>query len=133
MISHALWQRSFGGAPSAVGATLTIKGHPLQILGVTAAGFSGVEVGRSFDLALPLCADRLINGDDHRLGAGANWWLAVMGRLKPGWSITRASAHLESISASLFQETVPPRYGAEDAARYRRFVLGAMPAPSGFS
>src|SRR5262249_56558556 len=75
VLSHEFWRREFGGLPSALGARIRVDGRPLEILGVTAAGFRGVEVGRSFDLALPLCADQVLNGTAHRLDARAAWWL----------------------------------------------------------
>lgn len=34
-ISYAFWQRRYGGAVSAIGQTLTLEGHPFQILGIT--------------------------------------------------------------------------------------------------
>ena len=133
VISDAFWRRWLGGKASVVGTPITIKGHSLEVIGVTPAGFFGVEVGRSFNLALPLCADRLLNGDSNRLESRRTWWLAAMGRLSPGWSVAQATAHLDSISPALFRETVPPRYGAEDVKRYLAFRLGALPAASGFS
>ena len=48
VLSHAFWQREYGGAP-VVGSTITVGGHPLPILGVTEAGIFGVEDGRAFD------------------------------------------------------------------------------------
>jgi predicted permease len=103
------------------------------VLGVSEAGFFGVEVGRSFDLALPLCAEEVINGGVGRLEARDEWWLAVMGRLRPGWSPARASAQLESISPALFQDTLPPDFSPKNAALYRQFTLQALPAVTGFS
>ena len=51
MISHAFWQKHFGGAPDVIGRTLTLERVPLTIVGVTPPGFFGLTVGRSFDVA----------------------------------------------------------------------------------
>jgi predicted permease len=133
VISHAFWQRAFGGAASVLGKKLTLNGHPFEIIGVTPAGFFGVEVGRNFDVAVPICADALINGEGNRLDHRSVWWLSVMGRLKPGWTLQQATAHLNSISTGIFQDTVHPGYTAETAEKYRNFKLEALPASSGVS
>ncbi len=50
------------------------------------AGFFGVEVGRSFDVAIPVCAEPIINSANPHTPKRYHWWLAVIGRLKPGWT-----------------------------------------------
>jgi hypothetical protein len=62
VISHAFWQREFGGDASAIGRSLTLDGHAFDIIGVTPASFFGVDVGRSFDVAVPICTEPLIRG-----------------------------------------------------------------------
>jgi hypothetical protein len=57
VISHSFWQREFGGAGDVLGKKLTLEGHPVEVIGVTPASFFGLEVGRSFDVAVPICAE----------------------------------------------------------------------------
>src|SRR5689334_1644628 len=64
VFSYAFWQRHFGGDESAIGGTLSVEGRQLPILGVTPPGFTGIEVGRSFDIAAPLCAEPLPDGSN---------------------------------------------------------------------
>ena len=61
VISYAFWQREFGGDRSIIGRTVSLDHHPVEIVGVTPAGFFGLEVGHSFDVALPICADRFFS------------------------------------------------------------------------
>jgi putative ABC transport system permease protein len=133
VISHAFWQRAYGGDPAIVGRKITLDGHPVQIIGVTEAGFFGVEVGRGFDVAVPTCAQAVIKSEDNRIDHRASWWLGAIGRLKPGWTLQQATAHLNSISPGMFEETVYPGYTAETAARYRALKLEAQDASSGVS
>ena len=58
VISHAFWQREYGGATDIIGRKLMVGDDPFEIIGVTPPDFFGLEVGRSFDLAMPVCADR---------------------------------------------------------------------------
>ena len=45
VISHAYWQRRFGGSPEALEATVALNGVPVAIVGVEPPGFLGAEVG----------------------------------------------------------------------------------------
>jgi putative ABC transport system permease protein len=64
--------------------SVTIERTPFTIIGVTPAGFFGTEVGRAFDVALPLGAEALIRGSQTFLKAPFdrfNYWLVVALRL----------------------------------------------------
>jgi putative ABC transport system permease protein len=132
VISYGFWQREYGGDRSALGRTLTLDGHPYEIAGVTPAGVFGVEVGRAYDVAVPLCAEPYTRGARTGLDRKDMWFLAAIGRLKAGWSIDKATAHLNAISAQVFNETLP-NYGPEDEKAYLGFRLGAFPAGTGVS
>jgi hypothetical protein len=58
---------------------------------------------------------------------------SVMGRLKPGWSIERASAYFGSLSPGIFGSTAPDGYSAAAIKMFKSFRLGAYPAGSGVS
>ncbi len=133
VLSEAFWKREYGGEASAIGRKMTIEHHPFEIIGVTPASFYGLEVGRQFDVAVPLCADSLIRGEYSRLDVPHEWWLSVMGRLKPGWSLERASAQLAAVSPQIFEATVITKFGAEEEKHYLGFHLGVLPAGSGVS
>ncbi len=133
VISHGFWQKEFGGAADVIGRKLTIADHQLEIVGVTPPSFYGLEVGRSFDIVLPICAEAIIRGKNSRLDSGTNWWLMVTGRLQPGVSVAQASANLRSISPALFQTTLPGNYPADNVKDYLGFKLEAVPAASGYS
>jgi putative ABC transport system permease protein len=133
VISHQFWQREFGGEPSVVGKRLSLDDHTVEIVGVTPASFFGPEVGRSYDVAVPICAEAILRGKDNRLDLGVSWWLIVMGRLKPGWTIEQATSQLNSISPGIFETTLSPKYPAESVQKYLGFKLAAYPAASGIS
>src|SRR5439155_12131702 len=62
-----------------------------------------------------------------------HWWLAVIGRLQPGWTIAQARAHVAAISPGIFEATVPPNYTPESAKYYVGYKLTANPAGAGVS
>ena len=133
VISHAFWQREYGGDPHVAGRKFTLEGHPFEIAGVTPAGFFGVDVGQEFDAAIPLCAEPIVQGEYSVIDRRDGWWLASLGRLKPGWSLARASAHLEALSPALFRETLPANLRGALVQNYLGFKLGAAPGEAGFS
>jgi predicted permease len=112
---------------------LTLDGNTFEVIGITPASFYGIEVGRNYDVAIPICTQPVVNGENNYLTMRHAWWLATIGRLKPGVSEKAATADLQSISAGIFEETLPPNYQAEEAKNYLAFKLQAQLAPSGVS
>src|SRR5262245_32751294 len=127
VISHTFWQREFGADANVIGRRLTLAERQFEIIGVTPASFFGMEVGRSFDLAAPLCAVPLVQGNDRAL-SGSFWWLTVTGRLKPGWSMEQATAHTQAISPGVFEASLPPKYPPAYVKDYLASRLNAIPA-----
>ena len=133
VISDAFWQREFGGRAEALGSKLSLNGHPFEIIGVTPPSFYGLEVGRSFDVALPLCSEAAIRAESPWTDSPTTWWLAALGRLNPGWTFKRASAQLASIAPGIYAATLPSEYDAVARKDYLRFGLKAEPAATGVS
>jgi putative ABC transport system permease protein len=134
VLGNGFWRRTYGGDPSIVGRTIALNSTPTEIVGVAPAGFYGLEVGRAFDVALPLCAEPAFSPDGKgRLDAGTTWWLSMFGRLKPGWTEARANAHLAAVSPAIFQASIPSTYPPVSVPKYLKFRLGAYPGGSGLS
>ncbi|HJZ72937.1 MAG TPA: ABC transporter permease [Vicinamibacterales bacterium] len=130
VISHGFWQTYFGGRDSAIGSTLTISEQPITVVGVTPARFTGLEVGQTFDIALPTCAAavraRFLDQRDF-------WWLTVMGRLRPEWTIAHANEQMRVLSPGLLAATIPAGYGTDLIEKYRALRFGVIPAGRGVS
>jgi putative ABC transport system permease protein len=133
VVSYTFWQRQLGGNPQAIGSTLTMGRHAVPILGVTPDGFTGPEVGHSFDVAAPICSQSAYWTEGNWLDSSTDWWLTVMGRLKPGGSLSVANAGLASLSPAAFEASVRRDYPTESLPDYLRFRLVADPAPGGVS
>ena len=91
VISHHVWQGTYAGDPSMIGATLFVEGHAFTVAGVTPPGFFGETLrGDPPDLWIPLQQEPLINGDTSILRQPVSAWLRVIGRLRPGAKHRRA-------------------------------------------
>lgn len=134
VLGYGFWQRNYGGDTSIVGRTINLRNRPIEIVGVVPPGFHGLEVGRTFDLALPLCAEAVLslNGKG-RSEAGTTWWLVTFGRVKPGWTLDRATAHLAAISPEIFRSTLPAGYPAISIEKYLAMKFIAEPGGQGLS
>jgi predicted permease len=133
VLSYGMWQSEFGARESAIGSRLTVLGHSLEVIGVAPPSFSGVDVGKRFDIALPICAQRILGQGTRSIARRDVFWLSVMARLKPGWTVAQAAHHLQAISPALMENTLPSGYAAQSMARYRDYRLEAIPAPAGAS
>jgi putative ABC transport system permease protein len=118
VLSHALWQRRYGGRDDAIGRTVLMNGRSMQIIGVMPEGFAFPT--RETLFWVPTGAT-----EQQRTSRGS-LWLQVIGRMKPGVSIERAQADLERVSAALLQQ-FPGRKGyGVNVAGYREQIVGRI-------
>ena len=96
VLSYGFWQTYFGRAENVLGSTLSLYGQPFQVIGVSAPRFYGVEVGKTFDVAVPICASELF--DKRNTQSRSRWWLSIMGRVKPDVTRNQLQARLEALS-----------------------------------
>jgi predicted permease len=131
VISYAFWQSEFGGEDSAIGKSLTLGDRLFQIIGVTPPGFFGLEIGKRFDVAVPISTRAF--WWDNVLDRRDAWWLRVMGRLKPGSTLAQTAERMKTISPGIIEATIPTGYGPGAGETYRKFRLSAFPAGTGVS
>jgi putative ABC transport system permease protein len=109
VISYGLWQQRLGGDPAVIGKPLMVDAAPFTIIGVTPPSFFGVEVGRAFDVFLPLETEPLVHVRSPMIGSpDGPMWLRVMLRLKPGDSIEHATAVLRGLQPTIRETGMPP-------------------------
>ena len=137
VLSFDYWRNRFGADPSVVGKTITVNNHALTIVGVSQAGFDGVDIGYVPNLRVPVTmkAEMTPNWDD--MDNRRSRWVNVFGRLKPGISRERALAVLQPFFHGLLeQEVLDVMF--KDASKFTRdrFLTGQMdllPAAQGRS
>jgi predicted permease len=120
IISQGLWERAFGGSPSAVGQVIKLNEVPLTVIGVNPKGFTGAKgTQQSPDLFVPMSMQPLVSphGDTGSLLIDTKeWWVNVMGRTKPGVADATAQAALDGQLAAVVRATMPVR-PTEDVPR----------------
>ena len=68
VLSYGFWQDHYGGAQDAVGSSLSLDNHIFNVIGVSAPGFSGLDVGNKFDVAIPVCAAEISSTEKFTAG-----------------------------------------------------------------
>src|SRR5215831_7572953 len=101
VIAYGFWQRQFGGADDVIGRRITLNRVAYTIVGVTASGFFGPDVGGTFDVVVPLGTEPLVEGRASRLDERSSWWLNIMLRLKPDQSLAAAEATLNAMRPAM--------------------------------
>jgi predicted permease len=129
VLSYDYWTRRFARDPEVVGKKILVNSYPMTIVGVSAAGFSGVDPARSPEIRVPVQMKAVIvpewgwvHMDDPRVR-----WVQVFARLKPGWTVRSAEAPLQTLFLQIRNNemTLP---GAKDWSPYAReqFMKGHM-------
>ena len=131
VISYAFWQRRFGGEAGVIGQTLTLDRVPFTIIGVTPPSFLGPSPGRSFDVAVPIGTQAIVQGPRSWLDARSTWVLEVMARLKPGQTADQATAALRAIQPQVRAATLPDGWPPPMLEQYLRDGLTLVPAAAG--
>ncbi len=96
VISYSVWQSHFGLDPTVVGKTIQINRHSYTIIGVTPREFRGCKTGLRTDIWIPLAMDQAVWGSNRPDDRG-NFWLNVLGKLRPGITDRQAEAELNVI------------------------------------
>ena len=134
VMSYHTWQRTYGGDPSLVGATLIVEGHAFTVVGVTPAGFFGDTLrGDPPDLWIPLQQEPLINGDTSILKQPVSAWLRVIGRIRPDASIDGIGPRLTGILHQWMQHDsgYPANWMPDVIQALPRQVINVVPAGAG--
>src|SRR3954452_5943299 len=110
LLSHSLWQRRFGGDPSAVGRPVTLNGASYRVIGVMPPEFRFPPFWQTkAELWAPLVTP------PQRAHDRAGRSLRVFARLKDGVSMERASAAMSAIASRI--ERAYPETNADRGAR----------------
>jgi putative ABC transport system permease protein len=131
VISHAFWQRHFGGSDSVIGRSIVIEREPFTIIGVTPPEFFGVDLGRRFDVALPMATAPLVRVNRGDVYDAVLAHVTIMIRLKRGQTLESATATLRAVQPQVFEAAFPSQPLTPEALEYRNdpFTLIAAATP----
>ena len=117
VLTTGLWERRFGADPSVVGTAVTVNGEPYVIVGVLPRSFS--FLGSEAQIFVPMAFETGDNMNTHN-----NYFLRMIGRLKPGVTRQQASADLNGILRGIVAEEGVNQGMAMDVSPLRDVVVG---------
>ena len=134
VLSHRVWQATYGSDPSVVGSTFVVEGHPFTVIGVAPPGFFG-ETLRSDppDIWIPVQQEPLIDGGGALLHQSVPAWLRVIGRLRPGASIAGMGPRLTGVLRQWMQHDsgYPANWMPDVIRMLPKQVINVVPAGAG--
>ena len=118
-LSHGYWMRRFGGDPGILNKTIVVNGQPLTVVGVAREGFSGIQPGRPADLFVPMAEKAQMTPFRNGLDDPKDYWVQLVGRLKPGVTRGQAQERLAPLYRSLLQGLLPGIHSWDEKQRQR--------------
>ena len=103
VLSHSFWQRRLASDPNIVGKTVQLNNRAYQVIGITPEYFVGSKFALALDFWTPVSMAEELRRNPGILKERGSHWMNVIGRLKPGVSISQASAEMSAIAARLNQ------------------------------
>ena len=106
VLSYSYWRNRFGADPKIIGGRININNYPFTIIGVSQAGFDGLDIGAVPSVRVPLMlkAQMTPNWDD--VDNRRSRWVNVFGRLKPGVTREQALSALQPFFHGLLEQEV---------------------------
>jgi len=127
LISDGFWSRHFGRSPDVIGRIIQVNLTPVTIIGVNPREFTGASsVQVSPDVFLPFSMEPVVAPNDAKslLTNPEQWWVLVMGRIKPGVSDASARAAMDVLLNSAVRSTMTvdeghsvPHFALHDGSR----------------
>jgi predicted permease len=141
VISYPFWERRFGRSADVLGKRIEMGKASLSVIGVAPPGFFGETVGDPPDVWIPMMMQPDVQPGrnflkDNETEVTRVEWLQMMGRLKPGATLTQAQANIglvfkqllasyqipnlsEDQRHALLNQTVKARAGGKGASSVR--------------
>jgi predicted permease len=138
LVSYAFWQRRMQHDPAVTGQKIRIRQTVFDVIGVIPASFSGLMVGESTDIWVPLTMQQAVD-------PGQDWltqpkgsvtkimFLHAVGRLKPGITVAQANTSINLTFKQVIEAEAASIPKEEDRKAITKSILVARSASRGLS
>jgi predicted permease len=135
VLAYDYWQTRFAGERQILGKTVAVNGHNMTVVGVAQQGFTGVELGFTPSLYIPIKMQKETFGNPDMLTDRRTRWVNAFGRMKPGVSTTQAQASLQPFMHSILnlevQEKAFNNASPYDREQFLRCWMSLLPGSQG--
>jgi predicted permease len=136
VLQYDFWQKRFAGNREIVGSSIRLNGSAFTVIGVSAPGFEGTDVGLQTQVWTPVMMKPVITPNWDSLDDERYAWFYLFGRLKPGVSIEEAQAAMRVLYRQRQEEELQGQYFQkfpETRERFLRQSFSLIPAARGQS
>jgi predicted permease len=139
VLSYEYWATRFARDPQVVGKKILVSDYPMTIIGVSAAGFAGLDPSVSPQIRVPVLMEPIMQPQWAWMNAGSRRarWVQVFARLKPGYTAASAQPAAQTLFHQVRQyETTLPEAKGWSAYSREQFLRGTVtvePAATGYS
>jgi len=134
VLSHSYWMRHFGGDAGVLNQAILVNNTEMTIVGVAQAGFSGIQVGQTPDIFVPLTMKGQMTPIRNGLDDWNDSFLAVLARRKPGVSMEQAQAGINVDYPGLLEQQAAMlkfRKGGKDEKEFLNKKIVLSPGAQG--
>ena len=121
VLSHAYWRSHFAESPTVLNQTLIVNGHPMTIVGVAPAGFTGTTMGSEPKVFVPISMRELMVPGWKGLDNRRSYWAYLFARLKPGVSIEQARTAMNVPYRAILNDVEAPLQRGMSDQTMKRF------------
>jgi putative ABC transport system permease protein len=129
VLSYSYWTRHFGADPNVLNKTILVNNVPMTIVGVSRNGFTGVQVGQTPDVFVPISMAKQMTFDDGALDEWKDYWIKVLGRRAPGVNDAQVRSALNAAYHPLLEENLAKITGFNDQKRQAFLAKQIVIAP----
>ena len=128
VLTYRAWQQHFGLDPSVVGSSFMVNGQPFTVIGITPPGFYGARLREDPPAVyIPIAFEPQINQKSSMLHLPLQYWLYLIGRMKPGVQPAQVQAQVNTELHQWLlsvQEQMDPRARPEIPKQYMKLGPG---------
>jgi len=119
VLNYGYWQSAFGGSADVVGRAIELNDVPFTIVGVVESRFAGITPGSDFQIWLPLSDGQRVTDPAswrNRQDDVSEWWLTIVGRLRPGTRLAQAQAAASGVFRNEMLHGAAPLFSSGERA-----------------
>lgn len=137
VLSYDYWRNRFAADPGVIGQTIRVNNHAFTVIGVSQAGFDGLDIGRVPQIRVPIMMKAEMTPGWNDLDNRRSRWVNVFSRLKPGVTAVEAKAALQPFYHGLLEMEVTQEgfRGASpfERERFLKSIIDVLPGSQGRS
>jgi predicted permease len=117
LLAHGYWKRRFGGDPNVLNQSVLVNNRPMTVVGVVSAGFEGIQPGFVPEIYIPITMLPSLTPAPTDLSNHKDYWIKLIGRMKPGISRERAAAGIAPLYSALLRDELPLNTGWDEGKK----------------